>query len=84
MPKEIAGVTLGTFIRTGILVLALINTTLQLMGLEVLPFAPEDVELFLTALFNAVAALLVWWKNNSFTREAKEADEIMRSKKKLK
>lgn len=71
------GIEKGVIIRTGVLLLALINTTLQLLGVEVLPFTSDDVELGLTAALNVVAALLAWWKNNSFTSEAKLADEIL-------
>lgn len=74
----------GTIVRTGVLLLALVNTVLQLFGVEVLPFTPDDVELALTAVLNTVAALVAWYKNNSLTDEAKKGDEVTREEKEKK
>lgn len=75
------GVSKGTAIRTGLLVLALLNTVLQLFGVEVLPFTEADVEAVISAVFLGATAISVWWKNNSFTKEAQEADEVLARKK---
>ena len=72
------GITKGTILRTGVLLLALVNTTLQLFGVEVLPFTEDELELGLTAVLNVVAGLVAWYKNNSLTPEARKADEVMR------
>lgn len=71
----------GTIIRTSVLLLALINTSLQLMGWEVLPFTEDQLEMFITVALNFSAAMLAWWKNNSFTPEAIEADKYMKNMK---
>ena len=81
MWNAIKGASKGTIIRTAVLVLALANTSLQLAGFDVLPFNEADVELGITMVLNVGAAIAVWWKNNSFSREAQEADEIMERKK---
>lgn len=81
MLEKLKGISKGAAIRTGLLLLALVNTVLQLFGLEVLPFTEADVEAALSALFLAGAALSAWWKNNSFTKEAKEADKELKRKK---
>ena len=75
------GVSKGTAIRTGLLVLALINTVLQLFGVEVLPFTEADVEAVISAVFLGATALATWWKNNNFSREAKEAQKVLDRKK---
>lgn len=71
----------GALIRGGLLVLALFNSALQLAGFEVLPFTEDDVETLITVVFNFVAMAAAYWKNNSFTKEAKEADERLAEEK---
>lgn len=71
----------GALIRGGLLVLALFNSALQLAGFEVLPFTEDDVETLITVVFNFVAMGAAYWKNNSFTKEAKEADERLAEEK---
>ncbi|KIL45801.1 phage holin [Jeotgalibacillus soli] len=66
--EERARIDTPTIIRTTILLLALINTTLQLMGYKVLPLTPENVETFLTIVLNVAAALAAWWKDNDIRR----------------
>lgn len=78
------GIKKGTIIRSAVLVLAIVNTSLQLFGVEVLPFTEEDVELALTAILNAGAAMAAWWKNNSFSKEAKATDAELDRKKSAK
>jgi len=65
-------------IRTIVLFVALLNQALVLFGLNPLPFSEEQVYEWLTALFTIIASLWAWWKNNSFTREAQQADEYLR------
>lgn len=72
----------GTIVRTAVLILALINTSLQLMGWDVLPFGEQDLEVAITVILNVGASVSVWWKNNSFTPEGLEADRKLDELKK--
>lgn len=60
----------STIIRTVILVLALINQILTTTGHPIIPVGEEEISVIITVL----ASLWAWWKNNSFTPEAQEAD----------
>lgn len=71
----------GTLIRTIVLAVALLNQVLVLNDLSPLPFNDEDVEKAVTAVFTVLASLWAWWKNNSVTRNAKEADEYLKELK---
>ncbi len=85
MFEKFKGISKGALIRGGLLVLALLNSALQLMGYDVLPFTEEYVETLLTVVFNFVAMGAAYWKNNSFTKSAKDADKKLieeKSKKK--
>lgn len=66
------GIEKAVIIRTAVLILALVNTSLQLLGLDVLPFAAEDLEVGVTVLLNVVAALTAWWKDNDITKRARQ------------
>ncbi|MBR5453096.1 MAG: phage holin [Clostridia bacterium] len=70
-------ISASTVARTIVLAIALTNQILTASGINPLPFAEETVYELLTALFTLGAAAVAWWKNNSFTAEAIEADEYM-------
>ena len=46
-----------------------------LLGKPVLPIESQTVEQLVTAGITTVAALVAWWKNNSFTTAALQADQ---------
>ena len=70
-------VTTETIIRTIVLVITLINQVLTMLGKNPLPFAEDELYTMLSAAATVAAALWAWWKNNSFTSEAIEADEYL-------
>ncbi|MBF7097569.1 phage holin [Alkalibacter mobilis] len=76
---NLSGVTKEVWIRTIVLLVALFNQGLRVMGFDVLPFAEEEVADALSIIFMVIASLWAWWKNNSFTGKAQSADRILRS-----
>lgn len=68
-------ITAGTIARTAALLLALTNQMLSAMGKSPLPIESTTVEQLVTAGITTIAALIAWWKNNSFTKEAIAADK---------
>ncbi len=74
-------VTPGTIARTLILALALINQILTASGHSIIAVSDDDINTLITTGFTVVSALLAWWKNNSFTRPALKADEVLREEK---
>ena len=68
-------ISAGTITRTAVLLLALTNQILSACGKPVLPIESATVEQLVTAGITTVAALIAWWKNNSFTVAALEADK---------
>ena len=71
-------ISAATLARTAALALALTNQVLSACGKPMLPIESATVEQLVTA------ALVNWWKNNSFTPEAIKADgylEQLREKK---
>lgn len=67
-------ISIGTIVRTMLLVLALINQILSASGHAVIPIEDETIETLVSTGATVIASLIAWWKNNSFTQEAIEAD----------
>lgn len=72
----------STIARTIVLALALINQILSASGHSIIPIEDATVETLVTTAFTVVAALVSWWKNNSFTKAAIKGDEAMKAAKK--
>lgn len=68
----------GTIARTIVLLLALLNQCLSMAGIQIIPIADEDVNLLVSTAWTVAASLAAWWKNNSFTQAALEADKAMK------
>lgn len=73
-----------TIVRTIVLVLALVNNVLTMCGKNPLPFSDEELYLGVSSVVTVCVTLWAWWKNNSFTQNAIEADEFLREKRKNK
>lgn len=74
-------ITSGTLARTIILALALINQILSATGHPVLPIEDTQVETLVSTAWTVIAALIAWWKNNSFTAAAQKGDAVMKQEK---
>lgn len=71
-----------TIIRTVILALALINQILTAFGISVIPIGDDQITELLSLVFTIGASVWAWWKNNSFTKNAIEADKVLDQLKK--
>ena len=74
MKKKISA---GTLTRTAVLGLALANQLLSAAGKPLLPIDNAQLEQMISTGVTVGAALAAWWKNNSFTPEAIEADQYL-------
>lgn len=63
-----------TIARTIVLVLALVNQVLAILGKNALPFANEEIYQLVSLITTITASGVAWWKNNSFTQNAIRAD----------
>lgn len=75
-------VDIGTIERTIVLVIALVNQVCAIMGWTPLDIAEADVYQSVTLIATIGASIWAWWKNNSFTQSALEADKLMHELKK--
>lgn len=71
-------VSAGTIARTVVLALALVNQILSATGHSVLPIESEQLESLVTTGITVIASVVAWWKNNSWTKPAIEADDTLK------
>ena len=76
-------ISAGTIARTVCLLLALLNQVLCALGKSPLPIESETLNQLVTSGITVIAALVAWWKNNSFTKEAIAADAEYEHQRKL-
>lgn len=67
-----------TIARTACLALALINQLLAIAGKGQFEFAENDIYQFVSLAATFITAAISWWKNNSFTQAAIEADKTFK------
>lgn len=70
-----------TIVRTIVLLIALANQALAVLGKEAFPVTEDQVYQLITIIATIAAAVWAWWKNNSFTRHAIMADDYIRELK---
>lgn len=73
--------TADTIIRTILLIVTIVNQILTSLGKNPIPFSDEEIYGALTAVATVVMTIWAWWKNNSFTQAAIEADAVMKNLK---
>ncbi len=88
IPNPISKTDKGTIIRTIVLIVASFNQAAAIFGWTPLPFGEDSVTAIInggyevvTVLLTVIAGVINWWKNNPFTPEAKQANEIMKQLK---
>ena len=64
-------ISAGTITRTVVLLLALVNQVLSMLGIQTIPIADEDVNTLIATGWTIAAALAAWWKTNSVTQAAR-------------
>jgi SPP1 family holin len=69
--------------RTIVLMVALLNQVLVMFGVNPLPFSDEEVYAGVTTILTVGATIWAWWKNNSFTKSARNADEYLKTLKEI-
>ena len=64
----------NTWIRTAVLLAALINQALMIFGVTNKKIDEDTFACVASYAFTAISAVWSWWKNNSFTERAQIAD----------
>lgn len=73
-----SGIKADTIARTIVLALALANQVLAFAGKDALPFTEDTIYQVCSLIATIVTSGIAWWKNNSFTKAAIQADEQLK------
>lgn len=68
----------GTIVRTVMLAIVILNMVLQHFGLDVINVSEVEVLAFVEMLIEVAVIFVAWWKNNSFSEKAIQADEYLK------
>lgn len=71
-----------TIVRTVVLGIALLNQLFAMFGVPQMDVDEDTVYQAVTAVVTVGSAMWAWWKNNSFTKAAQEADKMLKDLKK--
>ena len=74
---NIKGVSVQTWARTAVLLLALISQLCVILGKRSEAIDIDQWQEYVTYAFTVGASLVAWWKNNSFTKNAQTADDVL-------
>ena len=72
------GVTSQTWVRTIVLVIALIGQLLVILGKRTEAVDIDTWTEYVTYAVTVISSVWAWWKNNSFTQQAQDADNILK------
>lgn len=78
----------ATWVRAIVFAIAIANQILVVFGKSPIPLDEEmingiivQLDVLVSSIITVAIGILNWWKNNSFTKNALEADEILAQKK---
>ena len=75
---NLKGVTRQTWVRTTVLIIALIGQLLVILGRKTEAINIDQWTEYVTYAVTAISSIWAWWKNNSFTQQAQDADNILK------
>ena len=74
---NLKGVTVQTWARTIVLLLALISQLCVILGKRSEAIDVDQWQEYVTYALTVISSIWAWWKNNSFTDKAQNADKLL-------
>ena len=74
---NLKGVTVQTWARTIVLLLALASQLCVILGKRTEAIDVDQWQEYVAYGLTVIGSIWAWWKNNSFTQKAQEADNIL-------
>lgn len=74
---NITNVKAGTWVRLILMVISLVNMALAAAGKAPIPADYDEIYTIVSVALSVVVGIVAYWKNNSFTKAAQEADEFL-------
>ena len=75
---NIKGVSVQTWARTLVLLLALISQLCVILGKRNEAIDVDQWQEYATYILTVIGSVWSWWRNNSFTEDAQKADKMMK------
>lgn len=75
---NIKGVSVQTWARTIVLLLALISQLCVILGKRSEAIDVDQWQEYATYILTVIGSVWSWWNNNSFTEKAQKADRILK------
>lgn len=73
---NLKGITKENIIGIAVLLLALVNSILKILGINALPITNETLSEIISILFLTIATLYNTWKNRNFTTASQIAQQL--------
>lgn len=74
---NISNVKVGTWVRGILLIISLVNMALSAAGKAPIPADYNELYTIVSIVFSVLVGISAYWKNNSFTSAAVEADKYL-------
>jgi len=71
----------GTIVRTIMLIIVVVNMILQHFGIDIINVNESEVLSFVEIALELAVIVTTFWKNNSFSKKAIQADEFLKTLK---
>ena len=71
------GVSVQTWARTLVLILALVSQLCVILGKRREAIDVDQWQEYVTYALTVIGSIWAWWKNNSFTDKAQNADKLL-------
>lgn len=68
----------STYVSAVVLIFTMVNYVLNIMGKPVININENEISAWVTAIVGVVGIIYSWYKNQSITRPAQVADDIMK------
>lgn len=79
---NLSGISTATWVRSIVFFLTLANQlSVSVFEFKLLPWGEDDMYESVSMVVTAIVSLIAYWKNNSVTVQAQEADEVLSAKK---
>lgn len=74
---NISNVKVGTWVRGILLIISFVNMALSAAGKAPIPTDYNELYTIVSVIFSVLVGVSAYWKNNSFTSAAVEADKYL-------
>ena len=74
---NISNIKVGTWVRGILLIISLVNMALSTAGKAPIPADYNEIYTVVSVIFSVLVGVSAYWKNNSFTSAAVEADKYL-------